>query len=192
MKTVSYHVAANPPVRHKLLRELKSVMPQPTDHAALQELEKLPYLTAILQEGLRMTHPVTHRLSRALQDKTLTYHGVEIPPGTVVSMTALLLHENEDIFPDPRAFRPERWLGGTQQQLQHYLVPFSRGSRACLGINLAWAEMYLILAHVFRRFDFDVSGVSRDRDIDVAKDAIMGVPSAQSKGIVVKVVYLHD
>ena len=102
-------------------------------------------------------------------------------------MTTLLIHENEDIFPEPRTFKPERWLGGTQQLPHSYLVPFSRGTRSCPGINLAWAELYLILANVFRRFEFDVSEVTRERDVDVAKDLIMGVSSSDSKGIIVKI-----
>lgn len=89
-------------------------------------------------------------------------------------MTALLVHENEDIFPDPKVFRPERWLNSTS--LQRYLVPFSKGPRSCLGINLAWAELYLLVANVFRQFNFDVSGVIRERDIDVASDIVLRVP----------------
>ena len=192
LKSVSYYIAANPSVRQKLLQELKRVMPQRNDHPKLQELEKLPYLTAIIQEGLRISHPVTHRASREFPDRTLTYRGLSIPPRTVVQMTTLLLHENEGTFPDSRAFKPERWLGEAQQQLNRYLVPFGRGTRSCLGINLAWAELYLTLANVFRRFDFDVSQVDRERDVDVAKDVIMGVPSRDSKGIIVKVLVVED
>ena len=167
-------------------------MPQRADRPKLQDLEKLPYLTAVIQEGLRITHPVTHRQCRVFPDKALTYNGLTIPPGTLIHLTTLLIHENEHIFPEPRAFKPERWLGGTEQQPQRYLVPFARGTRACLGINLAWAELYLILATVFRRFDFDVSSVVRERDIDVAADMIMGVPAPDSKGIIVKVLAIRD
>ena len=167
-------------------------MPRPHDRVELQDLEKLPYLTATIQEGLRMTHPVTHRSSRVFPEKTLIYDGRRIPPGTVIHMTGLLIHENEDVFPDPRIFKPERWLGEDQQQLQRHLVSFSRGSRSCLGINLAWAELYLILANVFRRFDFDVSEVIRERDVDVARDAIMAAQSPESKGILVKVLSVRD
>jgi len=142
-------------------------MPRPSDHPNLQELENLPYLNAVIREGLRLCHPVTHRISRAFPDKTLMYHDQAIPAGTNVNMTSMLIHENEDIFPDPMVFRPERWLGN--ESLQRYLLPFSKGSRSCLGINLAWAEMYLIVASVYRRFDFDVSDVSRERDINIVK-----------------------
>lgn len=160
-------------------------MPQPSSHCNLQILESLPYLNAVIREGLRITHPVTHRISRSFPDKNLIYKDVVIPAGTIVHMTALLIHENEEVFPDAKVFRPERWLG--EEKLQRYLVPFSRGSRGCLGINLAWTELYMIIAKVFRRFNFDTREVSRERDIDAVKDEIMGVARADTKGIIVKV-----
>lgn len=167
-------------------------MPRPETHVDLQVLEKLPYLTAVIHEGLRLGRTITHRLSRVFPDKTLQYGGMAIPPRTVVHMTSILIHENEDIFPEPYIFKPERWLGSDQQRLQKYLTPFSRGTRSCLGINLAWAEQYLTIAHVFRRFSFDVSGVIRERDIDCVRDVGIGMPTTKSKGVVVRVVPVQD
>ena len=107
-------------------------------------------------------------------------------------MTSQFIHENEQIFADAHAFRPERWLGAGGKNLQRYLVPFSRGTRACVGINLAWAEMYLTIASLFRRFDFDVSGVVRSRDIDFVRDCIISAPSKESKGVVVSVLPVRN
>lgn len=191
-KFTTYHVMANPTVRMKLHDELKTVMPNSYDRAELKTLEQLPYLTAIILESLRINRVISHRMMRAFPDKVLKYGKLEVPPGTIVSMTAILLHENEAIFPEPQIFRPERWLDGNQDRLQRYLVPFSRGTRGCLGVNLAWAEMYLTLASIFRRFDFDLSEVVRERDIDCSRDCIFGVPSFDSKGIIVKVLSRPD
>jgi cytochrome P450 len=171
----------------KLFEELKTVMPNAHDRPVLAKLEKLPYLTAIILEGLRITHGVSHRIMRAFPHHALHYNGLEIPPGTSVMMTSLLLHENETIFPEPRLFQPERWLHGNRDRLERYLVAFSRGTRGCLGINLAWAEMYLVLASIFRRYDFDLSEVVRERDIDIVRDCITGAPALDSKGIIVRV-----
>ena len=71
--------------------------------------------------------------------------------------------------------------------MQKYLAPFSRGPRACLGVNLAWAEMYLVLAGVVGRFEFDVSGVVRKRDVDCVRDCLTAAPAWESRGIVVGV-----
>lgn len=192
LKAVSYHIAANPAVRQKLFQELKTVIPRRGDRPRLHDVEKLPYLTAIIQESLRISQPVTHRMCRAFPDKALTYNGITIPPGTAIHSTTLLIHENGQLFPDPQAFKPERWLGEEGQELQRYLVPFARGTRACLGINLAWAELYLTVATIFRRFDFDVSGVVRQRDVDVAADMILPVSAPDSPGTIVKALAIED
>jgi cytochrome P450 len=106
-------------------------------------------------------------------------------------MTSMLIHENERIYPEPYKFRPERWLK-EGQQLDRYLVPFNRGARVCLGLNLARTELYLILAVLFRQFKFDVLRVSRARDIDLTRDFIIGATAADSPGILVGVERMSD
>lgn len=58
-------------------------------------------------------------------------------------MTSLLQHKDPSIFPNPEKFGPDHWLNN--KTLEKYLVPFSKGTRQCLGINLATAEIYLPL-----------------------------------------------
>ena len=106
-------------------------------------------------------------------------------------MTAYLTHHDERIYGDPWTFRPERWLQG-DVRLERYLVPFNRGPRACIGLNLARAELYMILATVFREFDLDVSMVERKRDVDVKHDYILAAQGDESPGILVRVDRLED
>ncbi|KAJ9195905.1 hypothetical protein DTO021D3_3521 [Paecilomyces variotii] len=186
LRGTSYHIAANPSIRQRLYDELKAAIPDPSHPPSPQELEQLPYLSAVVLEGLRLCEPVSHRSNREFPDKALNYHGYIIPPGTGVGMTSYLTHHNEEIFPESRVFRPERWLEGGKQ-LERYLVSFNRGTRACLGLNLARTELFMILAAVFRQFDFDVSEVSRKRDIDVSRDFMLAGQAKDSPGILVKV-----
>ncbi|APA10778.1 hypothetical protein sscle_07g055480 [Sclerotinia sclerotiorum 1980 UF-70] len=187
LRGTSYHISANPRISELLHEELKSAIPDPLKPLSLPELEKLPYLTAVIQEGLRLADPVTHRIGRQYPEKSFQCNGKTIPAGTIMNMTALLTHQNEKIFPEPEVFKPERWLETENKRLEHYLVTFNRGTRSCLGINLARAELYLILASVYRQFDFDVSQVIRARDIDVSRDYILGAQARDTPGILVKV-----
>ncbi len=98
-----------------------------------QQLEQLPYLNAVVTEGPRMSYGVTHRLQRIPPDLALQYREWNIPIGTPVVMTSVLLHNNEDNFPNPRKFEPQRWLQSPGNRLKRYLVAFSRGSRQCVG-----------------------------------------------------------
>lgn len=61
--------------------------------------------------------------------------GVLVPRGTPMSMSAMLMHHNEEVFPQPLVFRPERWLdAGERRRAERFLVNFSRGTRACVGV----------------------------------------------------------
>lgn len=69
-------------------------------------------------------------------------------------------------FEKPEQFIPERWLTEdkeAQERHDKFFVPFSKGPRSCLGINLAWCEMYLALASLYRRFDIRLDG-TKDED----------------------------
>ena len=147
-----------------------------------QQLEQLPYLSAVITEGLRIGYGVSHRLQRLFPDTVLQCNGYSIPPMTAVSMTSVLLHDNPDFFPEARTFRPERFL--EQPSLRKYLVPFSRGSRQCAGLNLAYCELYLTLAALFApgRFRFELFETDIS-DVEVKHDFLNVSAKLDSKGI---------
>ena len=135
LSTITYHVASNMSILSKLQQELGTASSQFEAQLTWTELEKLPYLTAVITEGLRWSYGVTQRLQRISPDIALRYGEWVIPKGTPVGMSTVLMHNNEEHFPDPRAFDPERWLRPDSARLRNYLTPFSRGSRQCLGIK---------------------------------------------------------
>ena len=71
-------------------------------------------------------------------------------------------------------------------------MPFNRGPRICLGINLAWTELDLILALINRRFQFDVSQIVRSPDVDIDRDVILAMPLRESQGVPVRVSSCDD
>ena len=94
-----------------------------------------------------------------------------------------------EIFPSPYTFNPDRWLQAEKQgtRLDRYLVTFSKGGRACLGINLAYSEMYLGVAALVSRFNIELYDFDQQRDLDIVRDCFIGLPSKESKGVRVKV-----
>ncbi|KAL6718626.1 hypothetical protein ACLMJK_002860 [Lecanora helva] len=135
LTVITYHVIQDKAILQKLQTELKTVMPHSDSQPKWSQLEQLPYLTAVILEGLRWGHGVTHRLQRISPDIALQYHDYIIPPGTPVGMSAPLIHSDPTIFPSPRSFRPSRWLESSSTDLRKYLVSFSKGTRQCLGIK---------------------------------------------------------
>ena len=181
-------IVANQEIRVKLYRELETAMPNPNVVPPLQDLEQMPYLTAVLLEGLRVGNVSAFRLLRAYPDTALSYGDFKIPAGTPIAMTPLHVHENPTIFPDPSEFRPERWLIPDQQKLRRYLVAFAKGKRSCLGKHIAWAEMYLTIAMVFRRFNFELHDTVKERDYTVSKATAVGSVSDESEGVKARVI----
>lgn len=105
------------------------------------ELEKKPYLWAIIHESLRMMPGVSHRSARIAREEELVYRSTDgktewvIPRGTPIGMTSMINHWNKDLFPNPDEFIPERWLvdGQPNYKLQRMLIAFGKGSRSCIG-----------------------------------------------------------
>ncbi|KAH0541570.1 hypothetical protein FGG08_003982 [Glutinoglossum americanum] len=152
LKQTTYYLLADPEVLRKLKAELAAAKTRAgTPSIPLKQLEQLPYLTGVINEGLRLSYGVSHRLQRVSPDAPLAFRQWSIPAGIPVSMTSVHLHDNATIFPSPGAFKPERWLlpPAEKIRLEKYLVPFSKGTRACAGMNLAYAEIHLTLAAVF-------------------------------------------
>jgi cytochrome P450 len=144
-----YHILSNDTIRERLHKEVLSVWAEEERHPSLQGLEALPYLRACVSESLRYSSPFSGRLPRIVPESGLEVDGCYLPPGTQVSMSIYVVHFDENVFKDPFTFDPARWLNGASEQ---FLIPFSTGSRACMGLNLALAEIYISLATVARSY----------------------------------------
>ncbi|KAL8743385.1 MAG: hypothetical protein Q9184_008122 [Pyrenodesmia sp. 2 TL-2023] len=149
----------------------------------------MPYLRATMYESLRIFYGVSHRGARVFPDRAMQYKDWILPRGTPVSMTAVHILDNEDIFPEPYRFQPERWLplDTNGQQLLRYLVTFGGGSRGCVGLELAKAEILTSLACVWRRFGarMRLKDTVRERDVDTIYDIFVPAPSRQANGVLV-------
>ncbi|CRG84223.1 Trichodiene oxygenase [Talaromyces islandicus] len=159
----SFYILTLPTVYARLKAELLSAWPVLGDIPSLSELEKFPYLSAVIKESLRMSPGVASPLPRVVPSSGATIHKTFIPGGVVAGMSSRFVHRNETIFPNPDEFIPDRWLKLKEKDLDKWLVAFSNGPRRCLGSNLAWAELYLCFAHVFRKFDVEIDPSSPKR-----------------------------
>lgn len=184
----SYHIMMSTTIKKSLMGELEYAMPDPNHCSGMQGLEHLPYLSAVVNEGLRLSFGVLHRLTRVHPDRALQFGKWTIPAGTPIGMTPLFLHEDEAMFPNPRKFDPGRWLNASKTQheaMSKYLSNFGRGTRQCVGMNLAYAELYLTLACMFRRLGgmMQLYETIRERDVDPILDYFIPAPSTESKGV---------
>ena len=182
LRITTFHVLNRPEVLSRLQAELTAAIPDPTTSPPLKLVEQLPYLSAVVNEGYRIACGIASRLQRVSPHAPLTYNDWVIPAGTPISMTIYLLHNHPDSFPEPHEFRPERWLTAPADRPDRYLVHFSKGTRSCVGMNLANAEIWLTLAYIFRRFDFTLYKSTR-ADVDIEHDYFTAFPRLDSKGV---------
>jgi cytochrome P450 len=174
-----------------------------------RQLESVALLKATIREGLRMASTITNRGTLIAREEDLTCQGVVIPRGvsrslvitcvrlsvliprqTQISMTQKDIHFDPDIFTDPYTFSPDRWLQAeaSGQRLDHHLVAWSKGSRSCLGISLAYAELYLCVASLVVRFDLSLFDFNYDRDLKTVRDAFLGAPGKSAREVRVIVI----
>ncbi|KAJ3498609.1 hypothetical protein NLG97_g985 [Lecanicillium saksenae] len=184
-----FHILDNPWVLNRLREELSTLATTPRPSVAA--LSALPFLTATVTEGLRLSHVVSSRMPRYAPEENLVYKGWSIPAGTCVMQSHYLLHMNSEIFPEPYTFDPRRWLNDAGLK-RRYFMGFGRGSRICLGINLVYAELFLSISQLITRFDMSLYETFRERDVDVKRDSIIGLPSIENEGIKVRITGSRD
>ncbi|KAL8663897.1 MAG: hypothetical protein Q9202_003446 [Teloschistes flavicans] len=179
-----YYIMSNPAIRKRLGEELKDVMEgYPQKKPTWAQLEKVAYFQALIKEGLRLSYGTLHRRPRVSPNQSLRFKQWVIPAGVPVGMSAYFQHRDARIFPRPDDFIPERWLDNVTPQMLHNYIPFSRGSRYCLGMNLAYCELNFILSALFRPggLSFDLYETD-ETDVKPAHDLIVPLPKLESKG----------
>ncbi len=139
-----YWLDRSPEVREKLLAELASV------EGEVSAIAKLPYLTAVCSETLRI-YPIAISAFIRIVRAPLEIMGYKLPVGAVVIPSIYLAHHREEVYPEPKQFKPERFL--ERQYSQYEYLPFGGGNRRCIGMAFAQYEMKLVLATILSRFE---------------------------------------
>ncbi|EGP86754.1 putative P450 monooxygenase, partial [Zymoseptoria tritici IPO323] len=125
------------------------------------DLAKLPFLFAVVQESLRLHPSIVYQLPRESLKSGTTIRDQLIPPGVSISVSAAAVNRSVDVFgSDADAWTPQRWMeqnagggGDSSFTLESSLMTFGRGSRGCIGKNLALVEAYKYTASFVRNFD---------------------------------------
>ncbi|KAK3386377.1 cytochrome P450 [Sordaria brevicollis] len=159
----TFLLATNPAALKKLTEEIRSAF-ESEDEIDYASVSVLPYLLACLDEALRMYPPVPTGLPRVVPKGGASIAGHFIPEDSVVAIHQWAMYHNEKHFKDPFSFHPERWLNDPTfgDDRKEAFQPFHLGSRNCLGKNLAYLEMRIILARLLWNFDLKIAADSVD------------------------------
>ncbi|XP_061923535.1 sterol 26-hydroxylase, mitochondrial [Entelurus aequoreus] len=141
-----------PPVQEKLHREVCTLSKENRSPSA-EEVTRMPYLRAVVKEALRM-YPVVPLNARVITEKSVAVGGYQFSKNTTFTLCHYAISHDEETFPEPFTFKPERWLrDGRERPNAFGSIPFGFGVRGCVGRRIAELEMYLVLFQIIRLFE---------------------------------------
>jgi cytochrome P450 len=148
-------LARHPAAEERLSREVGEAVGERPPKAA--DLPRLRFADAVIKESLRLYPPAYVIGREALENCVIG--GWDVPAGSTVYFAPWVLNRDARHFPDPEAFRPERWLDGSTSRLPKYAyIPFGGGPRVCIGERFAMMEGVLVLATLLRDYRFEMAG----------------------------------
>uniref|UniRef100_A0AAQ4P015 unspecific monooxygenase n=1 Tax=Gasterosteus aculeatus aculeatus TaxID=481459 RepID=A0AAQ4P015_GASAC len=151
---LAYNLARNPHIMKRLQEEVDSTFPNkgPVEYQALMQME---YLDSVINESLRL-YPIAPRLERVAK-ATVEINGIVIPKDMVVMVPTWPLHRDPSLWPEPEAFKPERFSKENKDSIDPYTyMPFGAGPRNCIGMRFALVMMKLAMVEILQRFSFSV------------------------------------
>jgi averantin hydroxylase len=164
---VTYQLLSHPEVLKRAVQEIRTSF-NSVDEIDLFSTARLKYMLAVLDETMRVYPPVPTQPTRSAPPGGETIDGKYLPEKTVVYVAQYAMNRLEANFAKPLEFHPERFLNRADPDSEfandNFAVfqPFSVGPRNCIGRNLAYAEMRLILARVLYEFDMELDERSVD------------------------------
>jgi len=152
LTNASYLLAKNPDVQEKLYQEIMTRVEKYGDVCHDLVLD-FPYVDGIIHEVLRLYSPVP-RLERECS-KDITYNGVHIKKGMIVSAPVYAIHYSEEYYTNPEKFDPDRWSNENKHNLNPYtFLPVGLGPRNCVGMRFAMEELKIALCSLVKRVRF--------------------------------------
>ncbi|EKG11789.1 Cytochrome P450 [Macrophomina phaseolina MS6] len=165
-----WEVDRHPEVKRRLVDEIRAAFPDPRVFPSFRELDRLPYLSMVFDEVLRLRGPLPTNLPRRSPGKVIGGHYV--PAGTLVANLAWATHRDPSAFPDPLAFQPERWADPTPE-MKTMFRPFNTGPRNCIGMHMARVQIFLTLGALYLRYDVRMDPRMTEEDMEELDRGVM-------------------
>ncbi|KAF8093683.1 hypothetical protein N665_0380s0004 [Sinapis alba] len=164
---VMTHLIANPRVMKKAQAEVREVIKN-KDNITEDDIERLEYLQMVIKETFRIT-PLVPLLVPREASKDVKIAGYDIPKKTWIHVNVWAVHRNPDVWKDPEAFIPERFMDNEidYKGLNFELLPFGSGRRMCPGMGMGLALVHLTLINLIYRFDWKLPEGMEVEDVDI-------------------------
>lgn len=145
-----YHLAVHPAVAARARAEQDALDDR---RFTLERIRSMSYLDAVIHESMRLIPPIGGAFRVMTEDAE--YGGYRIPKGYRVAIGPRSVHFEDEYYPEPERFDPQRWLGADERPPFSY-IPFGGGPRTCLGMHFALLQMHIVLASLLRDFTWEL------------------------------------
>lgn len=145
-----------PHIQEKIFMEIRGVVAEAEDEVKEDDLQKMPYLKAVIFEGLRR-HPPAHFVLPHAVSEEIEMNGHVIPKDVTINFTVAEMGWDPNVWEDPMAFKPERFLGGDFDitgSREIKMMPFGVGRRICPGLGLAILHLEYFVANLVWKFEW--------------------------------------
>ncbi|KAI1132468.1 cytochrome P450 [Nemania abortiva] len=159
MAAITFYLLKSPNSYKKLTEEIR------TRYQTFEEIDvistsQLPYLQAVIKEGMRIYVPGPQGLPR--KSPGMTVDGNFVPPGTEFYVSSWTVAHDSKYFNEPEVFKPERWIDTDCKDVKEASQPFGQGPRMCIGRSFAYAQMSLELSKLVWYYDMELVRQSLD------------------------------
>ncbi|TAQ88837.1 hypothetical protein B7494_g2857 [Chlorociboria aeruginascens] len=176
---LTYWLCRTPVVYERLKREVRERFEKSEEITS--QSTTFEYLTAVIHEALRIYPPVPVAMPRVVPQGGEWVDGNFVAGGAIVGVHAWSVTHSTKNFQDPETFRPERWIDPDCKDNLSASQPFQIGPRACLGQNMAWMELRILVAKLVFHFDFELVDMNLDWDRDSSSRILWEKPNLMTK-----------
>ncbi|CAO3645085.1 unnamed protein product [Cunninghamella blakesleeana] len=163
LSSAIYFMAAHPEIQEKARQEVINVLcpngePKEDVLPTIEDTKKLAYVNQIIKETMRINNSVIFLISPRVATEDVNLNGTFIPKNTQINVSIYDLHHNANVWEKPEEFNPDRFKHGGEADNQSGLawVPFSSGSRQCIGMNFSLVEQRVILSCLLRKYEMSL------------------------------------
>lgn len=160
LRSIIFNTLITPGAHEKLKAELRNNL-DATRPVSFAATNKLPYLAAVIKEGIRLHPSVGMMLARIVPEGGATLCGRYVPAGVEVGVNPWVVQRDAQVYEEPDRFNPDRWLAEstTEEQLRlmnQSWIPFGHGAHTCSGRWISTMEIQKVVAQLFLVFDMEL------------------------------------
>ncbi|KXN74695.1 cytochrome P450, partial [Conidiobolus coronatus NRRL 28638] len=152
-----YEILKHPEVYKQVTSEILTHYPNLKEPITVEKTKsELKYLEACILESMRKNPVASGAIVRVVPESGITISGHYLPPGTSVGLDIYAQQNDPSIWKSPEIFDISRWLGEERELNKSKMFNFGIGPTSCIGRELAWSEIFLVLANLLRSFELEM------------------------------------